>query len=71
MMLQHKEADDFVVATGEAHSVREFVERTFGHLDLDWKKYVEIDSRYFVRRKWIICWAIRKRPARCLVGSRR
>jgi GDPmannose 4,6-dehydratase len=46
LMLQHKEPDDFVVATGEAHSVREFVERAFGCLSLDWKKHVEVDSRY-------------------------
>jgi GDPmannose 4,6-dehydratase len=46
MMLQHKTPDDFVVATGEAHSVRDFVERTFGYLGLDWQKYVEVDARY-------------------------
>jgi GDPmannose 4,6-dehydratase len=34
------------VATGEAHSVQEFVEAAFGHLGLDWQKYVEVDSRY-------------------------
>jgi len=47
MMLQQKEPDDFVIATGETHSVREFLDEAFGHLDLDWKKYVEIDPRYF------------------------
>jgi GDPmannose 4,6-dehydratase len=46
MMLQHSEADDFVIATGETHSVREFLEEAFGHLDLDWKAYVELDPRY-------------------------
>jgi GDPmannose 4,6-dehydratase len=46
LMLQAKEPDDFVVATGEAHSVREFVTAAFAHLGLDWEKYVEIDSRY-------------------------
>jgi len=35
------------VATGESHSVREFVKEVFGYLDLDWQKYVEIDPRYF------------------------
>jgi GDPmannose 4,6-dehydratase len=45
-MLQAKEPDDFVVATGEAHSVREFVEATFGYIDLDWQDYVEVDPRY-------------------------
>ena len=47
MMLQAKEPQDFVVATGETHSVREFLDEVFGHLDLDWKKYVEVDPRYF------------------------
>jgi GDPmannose 4,6-dehydratase len=47
LMMQAEEADDYVVATGETHSVREFLDETFGHLDLDWKKYVEIDPRYY------------------------
>jgi GDPmannose 4,6-dehydratase len=46
-MLQHDEAGDFVVATGEAHTVREFAELAFAHLGLDWEKYVEIDPRYY------------------------
>lgn len=45
-MLQQDEPDDFVVATGETHTVREFVERAFEHVGLDWKKYVERDPRY-------------------------
>ena len=47
MMLQAKEPQDFVVATGETHSVREFLDEVFGHLGLDWNKYVEVDPRYF------------------------
>lgn len=47
MMLQQDKPDDFVVATGEAHSVLEFVERAFEHAGLEWKRYVETDSRYF------------------------
>lgn len=47
MMLQHQEPDDYVIATGETHSVREFLDLSFGRLDLDWKKYVEIDPRYY------------------------
>jgi GDPmannose 4,6-dehydratase len=47
LMLQQDEPDDYVVATGETHSVREFLDESFGHLDLDWKEYVEIDPRYF------------------------
>jgi GDPmannose 4,6-dehydratase len=47
LMLQQDEPDDYVVATGETHSVREFLDEVFGHLDLDWEEYVEIDPRYF------------------------
>ncbi|HUF70765.1 MAG TPA: GDP-mannose 4,6-dehydratase [Longimicrobiales bacterium] len=47
LMLQQDEPDDFVIATGEAHSVREFLDRAFGLLDLDWKSYVEIDPHYY------------------------
>ena len=47
MMMQAEEPDDFVFATGETHSVREFLDLAFGRLDLDWKRYVEIDPRYF------------------------
>jgi GDPmannose 4,6-dehydratase len=47
MMLQQDKGDDYVIATGESHSVREFVDEVFSHLDLDWQKYVEIDPRYF------------------------
>ncbi len=46
-MLQQGKADDYVIATGESHSVRELCEVAFAELDLDWKKYVEIDQRYF------------------------
>ena len=46
-MLQQEKPDDFVIATGECHTVREFLDVAFGHLGLDWKKHVEIDPRYF------------------------
>jgi GDPmannose 4,6-dehydratase len=46
-MLQCDHADDFVVATGEAHSIREFLDEAFGYVDMDWKEYVRIDPRYF------------------------
>src|ERR671913_808995 len=46
-MLQAEKADDYVVATGQTHSVREFLDEVFGILGLDWKKHVEIDPRYF------------------------
>lgn len=45
-MLQVAEPDDYVVATGETHSIREFLDEAFGLLELDWKKYVERDARY-------------------------
>jgi GDPmannose 4,6-dehydratase len=46
-MLQHDHADDFVIGTGEAHSVREFLDEAFGYADMDWKQYVRINPRYF------------------------
>jgi len=47
LMLQQEKPDDYVIATGETHSVREFLDEVFGYLDLDWHKYVEVDKRYF------------------------
>ena len=47
LMLQQEEPDDYVIGTGESHSVREFVEEAFDYAGLDWKKYVKIDPRYF------------------------
>ena len=46
-MLQAPVPDDYVLATNETHSVREFVVEVFSHLDLDWEKHVEVDPRYF------------------------
>jgi len=47
LMLQAGEPEDFVIATGETHSVRDFLDLAFGHLDLDWSEYVEIDPSYY------------------------
>src|SRR5262245_42687590 len=47
MMLQQPQPDDYVIATGETHSVRDFLDEAFGYLELDWKKYVQIDQRYY------------------------
>src|SRR5712664_244570 len=47
LMMNAEEADDYVIATGETHSVKEFLDETFGYLDLDWKNHVETDPRYF------------------------
>jgi GDPmannose 4,6-dehydratase len=47
LMLQQETPDDYVIATGETHSVREFLELAFGCLDLDWRDYVQSDPRYY------------------------
>jgi GDPmannose 4,6-dehydratase len=47
MLLQQDEPDDYVIGTGESHSVRDFLDEAFGYADMDWTKYVEIDPRYF------------------------
>jgi GDPmannose 4,6-dehydratase len=47
LMMQQDKPDDFVIATGETHSVREFTQKVFSKLDLDYNKYVSIDPRYF------------------------
>jgi len=47
MMLQQDQPDDYVIATGEEHSVQEFLERVFDQLNLEWSKYVEIDKRFY------------------------
>jgi GDPmannose 4,6-dehydratase len=48
LMLQQPEADDYVIATNETHSVKEFLQVAFDHVGLDWKNYVEIDPRYYL-----------------------
>jgi GDPmannose 4,6-dehydratase len=47
LMMQQDKPEDFVIATGETHSVRDFLDSVFGYLDLDWHKYVGIDPRYY------------------------
>jgi GDPmannose 4,6-dehydratase len=47
LIVQQEKPDDYVIATNETHSVREFLEHAFGHVGLDWKKYVEIDPTYY------------------------
>jgi GDPmannose 4,6-dehydratase len=47
LMLQQPQPDDYVIATGETHTVREFLDVAFRHLDLDWKEYVKIDPKYY------------------------
>ncbi len=47
LMLQQEKPDDFVIATGETHSVRDFLEESFGHLDLDWREFVVQDESLY------------------------
>ena len=47
LMLQAEEADDYVIATGENYSVRDFLSETFSYLDMDWEEFVETDPRYY------------------------
>ena len=47
LMLQQEEPDDYVIATGETHTVRELLDQAFGYVKLDWKKYVKNDQRYY------------------------
>jgi GDPmannose 4,6-dehydratase len=47
LMLQRERPEDYVIGTGETHSVKEFLEEVFGYMNLDYQKYVEIDPRYF------------------------
>ena len=46
-MVQQEQPQDYVIGTGETHSVKEFVEETFNYVGLDWQKYIQIDPRYF------------------------
>jgi GDPmannose 4,6-dehydratase len=46
MMLQQDESDDYVMATNETYTVREFLEKAFGHVDLDWQEFVKYDHKY-------------------------
>jgi GDPmannose 4,6-dehydratase len=47
LMLQQEQPEDYVIATGETHSVQEFLDEAFGYLDLDWRTYIAIDPRYY------------------------
>src|SRR3989454_7634360 len=47
LMLQQEQADDYVIATGETHSIRDLLDEAFGYIGLDWKEHVDIDARYY------------------------
>ena len=81
-ILQHDQGDDFVLATGETHTVREFAETAFAHVDLDWKKYVKHDPRYerpaevdldrpAAGPKWIYSSATPRKPRKFSIGNRK
>ena len=71
LMLQQDEADDYVIATGETHSVREFLDEAFGRLDLDWKQFVEIDRAISGRPRSICSSATLQKRDENSDGSRR
>ena len=71
MMLQQDNPDDYVIATNETHTIREFLEVSFGRVGLEYEKYVEIDRVISVRRRWTCSSAIRPRPRKSSVGSRK
>jgi GDPmannose 4,6-dehydratase len=66
-MMQQDAADDMVIGTGEAHSVREFVEEAFGYAGLDWRKYVKTSERY-MRPLEVNCLIADTRKAREKMG---
>lgn len=47
LMLQKDQPEDYIIATGETHSVQEFLDEAFGYLDLDWRRYIAIDPRFY------------------------
>jgi GDPmannose 4,6-dehydratase len=67
LMLQHDEPLDLVIATGESHTVREFAQLAFAHVDLEWDRYVEIDPRYY-RPSEVDCLRGDARIAREILG---
>ena len=69
LMLQYHTAEDYVVATGESHSVRDFVEAAFAVVDLPWQKYVKHDPAFIDRQNRPGRSVARIRFARCLAGS--
>ena len=71
-MLQQDQPDDYVIATGETHSVREFLEEAFDYAGLDWKKHVVVDPQLLpARRSGPAAGRRLARPARCSAGSPR
>jgi GDPmannose 4,6-dehydratase len=71
MMLQQETPDDYIVATGQTYSVRQFLEMTFGLLDMDYTDFVEFDPKYTRPRRSTSSWATRARPRPSWAGSPR
>ena len=72
LMLQQDEPDDYVVSTGETHSVREFCELAFGHVDLDWEQYVVVDEKFMRPAEVdLLVGSAEQGPRPCSAGSRR
>jgi len=61
--------DDYVVSTGEAHTVEEFVSLAFAHAGLDWRQYVVVDPQFYGRRRSISCSASRPRRGGSSAGG--
>jgi GDPmannose 4,6-dehydratase len=70
LMLQQDTPDDYVVATGVSYSVREFVERAFGLLGLDWEAHVAFDARYLRPTEVDVFQGDASRPGSSCAGSR-
>ena len=71
LMLQQEQADDYVVATNETHSIREFLDVAFGHAGLDWNKYVEIRRALLPsRRSGFIDWRLQQSQTEAWLGAK-
>ena len=69
LMLQQDQPDDYVIATNETHTVREFLEETFACLDLDWQEYVGFDKKYERPAEVDLLIGNKKRPKSNLDGN--
>ena len=61
-MMQNETPDDWVLATGETHSVKEFAEKAFNHVGLNWKDFVLTSEKYLDPTKFIIYWGMLLKP---------
>jgi hypothetical protein len=69
LMLQQPRPDDYVIATGEAHSVREVAEAAFSHVGLDWREFVVNDPTLFRPAEVTVLHGMRGRPGGCWAGG--